>query len=423
MRVSRREWLKSGAAGAVGASLAATVEAQSARQADPFAHLAPLGDRVKPITVAEYQGRVELAQRLMRESKPPFTALYLAPGSSMYYYFGVRWGLSERLFAFLIPRQGEPFLVCPAFEEGRARELLQWPIPVHVWQEDENPYELVAKTLTARGIRTGRIGVEEHTRFTFFDGLRKATRGFQFPSADPVTIACRGRKTSHELELMQLACEATVEVYKATFASLRDGITQRDVQGLLTRGFQKMGLGGGALVLFGQWAALPHGTRQPQHLKEGEIVLVDGGTSVEGYASDVTRCTVLGRPSDKLRRAFDTVRKAQDAALAAATSGRLTGMVDDAARKVITDTGYGKNYELFTHRLGHGIGLDGHEYPYLVRGSKVVLQAGMTFSNEPGIYVRGEYGLRLEDVMAIESGGPARLLTPGFSPSLDHPFG
>jgi Xaa-Pro dipeptidase len=423
MRVSRREWLKSGATAAAGASLTVAAEPQAPRQSDPFAHLAPLGDRAKPITVAEYQGRVELAQRLMRESKPPFTALYIAPGSSMYYYFGVRWGLSERLFAFVIPRQGEPFLVCPAFEEGRARELLQWPIPVHVWQEDEDPYALVARTLAGRGIRTGRIAVEEHTRFTFFNGLRRAASGFQYPSADPITIACRGRKTSHELELMQLANEATVEVYKATFASLREGMTQRDVQGLLTRGFQKMGLGGGALVLFGQWAALPHGTRQPQHLKEGEIVLVDGGTSVEGYASDVTRCTVLGRPSDKLRRAFDTVRKAQDAALAAATSGRLAGMVDDAARQVVTAAGYGKNYELFTHRVGHGIGLDGHEHPYLVRGSKVVLQAGMTFSNEPGIYVRGEYGVRLEDIMAIEPSGPARLLTPGFSPSLERPFG
>ncbi len=176
-------------------------------------------------------------------------------------------------------------------------------------------------------------------------------------------------------------------------------------------------------MLLGKWAALPHGTTQPQKLVEGEVVLVDGGTSVEGYASDVTRCTVLGKPSDKLHRAFETVRKAQDAALATARRGRLAGSVDDAARAVITLAGYGKDYELFTHRVGHGIGLDGHEYPYLVRGSKTVLEPGMTFSNEPGIYAQGDFGIRLEDDMVIAEEGPARLLTPGFSESLEKPVG
>jgi Xaa-Pro dipeptidase len=191
---------------------------------------------------------------------------------------------------------------------------------------------------------------------------------------------------------------------------------------LISQGYQRMGLSGSALVLFGEWAALPHGTQQPQQLREGDVVLVDGGTSIEGYASDVTRCTVLGKPSDKLKRAFDIVRRAQDAALEAARAGRTCGSVDDAARQVIAAAGYGKEYEFFKHRLGHGIGLDGHEHPYLVRGSKVVLEPGMTFSNEPGIYVRGEYGLRLEDIMVVEPDGPARLLTPGFSLSLEYPF-
>ena len=422
MAFSRRQWLKSGAAGALAAGLAGPQSAAQGR--NPLLdRLQPLGDRVQPITVAEMQERVARAQQLMREAKPRFDALYIAPGSSMYYYFGVRWGLSERLFAFVVPRSGDAFLVCPAFEEDRARELLQWEMPVRVWQEDENPYALAARTLAERGIRSGRIGVEEHTRFTFFDGLRKTAPGFEFPSADPVTIGCRGRKTAHELELMQLACEATIDVYQAVFASLAEGMTQNDVGALIRQGFQRMGLQGGALVLFGQWAALPHGTRQPQQLKEGEVVLVDGGTSVEGYASDVTRTTALGRPSEKLRAAFATVRRAQDAALTAAQRGKTTGSVDDAARKVVVDAGYGENYKLFTHRVGHGIGLDGHEHPYLVRGSKTVLEPGMTFSNEPGIYVRGEYGVRLEDIMVIEPNGPARLLTPGFSPSLERPFG
>jgi Xaa-Pro dipeptidase len=433
MKLTRRRLLKAGAqAGMLGAAawvMPGDVAAQGPqggqrRPAPPaFDALKPLGDRVQPVTVAEFQGRIALAQRLMTDGKPPSAALYLTPGSSMYYYTGLRWGGGERLFSVVIPRTGDPFLVCPAFEEGRARELLRWPIEVRVWQEDESPYALVAKTLGERGVRSGRIGVEETTRFFFYDGLRKAAPGFDYASGDPVTVGCRGRKTAHELALMQLACEATVDVYRAVFASLREGMTQRDVSALITQGYQRMGLSGGGLVLFGQWAALPHGTTQPQQLREGDVVLIDGGTSVEGYQSDVTRTSVLGRPSEKVLRAFDTVRKAQDAAMVAAQRGKLTGGVDDAARKVVVEAGYGKNYELFTHRVGHGIGLDGHEHPYFVRGSKTVLEPGMTFSNEPGIYVKGEYGMRLEDIIVIEENGPARLLTPAFSPSLEKPCG
>ncbi len=322
--------------------------------------------------------------------------------------------------------EGRPGIVCPAFEEARLRELLAaaaGPIEVRAWQEDQNPSALVARWLGERGVRTGRIGIEETTRFTFFDALRRTAPAFEYASGDAVTIGCRARKSAHELELMRLACEATFDVYKAVFASLREGMTQRDIAALVRQGFERMGLSGGALVLLGKWAALPHGTTQPQKLVEGELALVDGGTSVEGYASDVTRCMVLGKPSDKLQRAFETVRKAQDAALATARRGRLAGSVDDAARAVITAAGYGRNYELFTHRVGHGIGLDGHEYPYLVRGSKTVLEPGMTFSNEPGIYAHGDFGIRLEDDMVIAEEGPARLLTPGFSPSLEKPMG
>lgn len=428
MGISRRALLKQGLKAGAVASVASglTAPALTAVQQRPTAQLdrlRPLGDRVRPITVEEYQGRIALAQRLMAESKPPFAALYLTPGSSLFYYTGIRWGLSERLLALLIPRKGEPFLVCPAFEEGRLHELVKWPIEIRAWHEDESPYWFVGKGLADRGIRSGRLGVEETVRFHFYDRLRKAVPALEYVSADPVTIGCRGRKTEHELELMQLACEATIDVYKAAFASIREGMTHRDLAALISQGFQRMGLSGGALVLFGKWAALPHGTTQPQKLAEGDVVLVDGGCTVEGYASDVTRTTVLGRASDNVKRAFDTVRRAQDAALAAAVRGKPCGSVDDAARQVITGAGYGKNYELFTHRLGHGIGLDGHEHPYLVRGNKLATQPGMTFSNEPGIYVKEQFGVRCEDVMVIEEDGPARLLTPGFAASLEKPFG
>ena len=428
MPISRRALLKTGLqTGALASSISVlpTLAAQESHELPKlpaaFDKLKPVHDRVRPITAEEFQGRIQHAQRLMAEAKPEFAALYLTPGTGLYYYTGIRWGLSERLLALVIPRRGEPMLVCPAFEEGRLRELQLWPIEVRAWQEDEDPSKVAAKWFAERGIRTGRVGIEETTRFTFYDALRRAAPPLELASGDPITIGCRARKSGHELELMRLACEATCEVYRALFASLREGMSQRDIGALVSQGFQRLGLSGGALVLLGKWAALPHGTMQPQRLVEGEVVLVDGGTSVEGYASDVTRCTVLGKTPDKLKRAFDVVRRAQEAALQAARRGQLAGSVDDAARAVITAAGYGTDYKLFTHRVGHGIGLDGHEHPYLVRGSKTLLEPGMTFSNEPGIYVRDEFGLRLEDDMVIAEDGPARLLTPG-SPSLEQPI-
>jgi Xaa-Pro dipeptidase len=431
MNLSRRTLLKTGAVGTAASALApltglarAVTNPQEQPPLPPaFEKLKPIRDRVRPIAVEEFQGRVAHAQQLMGEAKPQFNALYLISGSSLYYYTGIRWGLSERLLAVLVPRTGDPLVVCPGFEEGRLREQLRWPIEVRVWQEDESPYAVAAQWLAEKKIRSGAVGVEETTRFVFFDGLRRAAPALEFSSADPITHICRSAKTEHELELMRLACAATFDVFRAVFASLREGMTQYDVSGLVSAGFERMGLHGDALVLFGQWAALPHGTRQPQKLQEGEIVLIDGGTTVEGYQSDVTRCSLLGKPSEKLRRSFDILRNSQDAALAAATAGHESGSVDDEARKVVTSAGFGPDYKFFTHRLGHGIGLDGHEWPYLVRGSKTILKPGMTFSNEPGIYVRGDYGLRLEDDMVVAENGAAHLLTPGFSPSLENPVG
>jgi Xaa-Pro dipeptidase len=388
-----------------------------------FAGLKPLGSRVQPISTDEFRGRIEHAQKLMAESTPKFDAFFCTPGSSQYYFTGIRWGVSERLLGLLLPRAGEPILVVPGFEEGRLREKLNFPAEVRPWQEDESPTKIAAGALVQRGIRTGRIAVEETAAFTFYDHLRAAAPGFECVSADPVTIACRGKKSTHELELMRLACEATFDVFRAVFASLKEGMSQDDIGKLVEAGFAKMGLRGGALVLLGESAALPHGTIKPRKLREGDVVMIDGGCAVEGYQSDVTRTGIFGKPSEKVARAYEIVRKAQDAALVAAQAGRLSGAVDDAARKVITDAGYGPDYKYFTHRLGHGIGLDGHEHPYLVRGSTTKLEAGMTFSNEPGIYVPGEFGMRCEDDMVITFDGPAKLLTKEFQVSLEKPLG
>jgi Xaa-Pro dipeptidase len=436
MKISRREIFKSVSLASLGVAATAAIPAvtETTARFNPQHHapplalppafdsLKPLGDRVKPIGPDEYRQRIAHAQRLMTDVNPPFTALYITPGTSLVYFTGIRWWPSERILTLLIPREGDPLLVSPAFEEGRLREQLRWPIEIRTWQEDDSPFVLAAEGLADRRVRDGRVGVEETTRYVFFDRMRQAAPSLTFTSGDPITIGCRAQKSEHELELMRLACAATFDVYKALFASLREGMTQREVSRLLSQGFAKMDQQGDGLVLFGSSAALPHGTHEEQVLREGTGVLIDGGTTVEGYTSDISRTGVLGKPTEKLQRAFEIVREAQAAALAAAVAGHECGSVDDAARQVITAAGFGPNYKYFTHRLGHGIGLDEHEYPYLVRGNKTILRPHMTFSNEPGIYVAGEYGLRCEDDMVISESGPAQLLTAGFQPSLEKPI-
>ncbi len=424
--LSRRRFLKTSSASSALALLTPAVGAadSSTKELPPaLAALKPLGDRVHPITPEEYRTRILHAQELMSQANPNFDALLVGPGSSLVYFTGIHWWPSERLLAFVIPSTGEPIVVCPAFEEARMRESLRNPAEVRVWQEDQSPTKLITAALADRYIRSGRIAIEETFAFTFYDHFRAAEPAFDCVSADPITIACRGVKSPHELELMRLSCEATCDVFRAVFASLKEGMSQDDIDNLVITGFAKMKLRGDALVLIGPSAALPHGSKQPQKLKDGDVILIDGGTKVEGYDSDVTRTGVFGKPSAKVQKVFEIVRGAQNRALEAARAGKLSGTVDDAARAIITDAGYGPDYKFFTHRLGHGIGLDGHEHPYLVRASKTVLVPGMTFSNEPGIYIPGEFGLRCEDDMVITASGPAQLLTPGFQVSLEKPLG
>jgi Xaa-Pro dipeptidase len=420
-RLSRRRFLQSSAAAST-IALASAAHAQTQQPAG-FSNLKPLGDRVHPITADEFHARLLHAQELMSQLDPKFDALLIGPGTSLYYFTGIRWWLSERLLALVLPRTGQPLLISPAFEEARMRELMRYPLEVRVWQEDESPTKLIAASLADRGVRSGRAGIEEMLPFAFYDRFRAAAPAFECVSADPVTIACRAVKSPHELELMRLACEATCDVYREAFLSLKEGASEEELAHLITAGYAKMNLRGYALVLFGSSAALPHGSRQTQKLKEGDVVLIDGGCTVDGYESDVTRIGVLAKPSEKIQRVYEIVRKAQDAALDTARAGKFSGSVDDAARGVITTAGYGPDYKFFTHRLGHGIGLDGHEHPYLVRGSKTVLAPGMTFSNEPGIYTPGEFGLRCEDDMVVTADGPAQLLTPRFQVSLEKPLG
>ena len=428
--ISRRRFFGVGSLTA-GAALAsphlvatATSNADDSSLPPSLARLQSRKSEAVPITREERGERQERARRLMSENG--LEAIVLMEGTSLRYFTGMRWWGGERTFALVLPAKGAAFYVCPAFEEGRAREQIgnspdAGQADVRTWQEDENPYRLIAQGFKDRGIASGKIGIEEAVRFVFADGIAKAAPQATFASATAVTAGCRMIKSAHEIALMRLASQVTLAVYKAVYQAMHDGMTQHDVSELIERGYNRMGFPGEASVMVGEYSAFPHGSAMPQVIHEGSIVMIDDGCTVEGYESDITRTVVLGKASDKMKQVFDIVHRAQAAALAAARPGAECGAVDAAARKVITEAGYGPDYKYFTHRLGHGMGMDGHEWPYLVRGNATKLQVNMTTSNEPGIYIRGEFGIRLEDDMHVTENG-AELFTPQ-SPSLEEPFG
>ena len=390
----------------------------------PIAKLTSMRDQAKPITVDERRQRIERARQLLSETQ--LGALMITGNSSLTYFTGMRWWQSERLFALIIPAKGNAFCVCPKFEEDRAREQIsKGPLgtdaEVRTWEEDENPYKLVADGLADRGLKAGRLGVEETVPFVFSNGVAKAAPTVELVSGTPVTAGCRMIKSANELALMRLAAKVSWTAYKAAYESIRDGMTDHEFAALVGEAHRQLGFEGGADVQTGVYSALPHGSLTPQKITEGTILLMDGGCKVEGYASDISRTFVLGKPTDKMKRVFDIVHQAQTAAVKTARPGLACGDVDAAARKVISDAGFGPDYKYFSHRVGHGMGMDGHEWTYLVRGNTTKLQPNMVFSDEPGIYIRGEFGVRLEDDMVITDNG-AELMTPQSS-SLEDPFG
>lgn len=429
--LTRRNFIAGSAAFAMGVPLL-RAQAQSASAGTPtaIASLPNLSGQARPFTNAEREARIEHARELMAQNK--IDAIVLANSTSSSVYFAnLRLYGGERLWALILPARSKPFLICPAFEEGRARELLtSGPLAgncdILTWQEDESPYALLGRGLADRGLGAGTIGLDEHMAFVFSDGIRAANPHLKLVSATPITAGCRMIKSAHEIECMRLACRATLLVYRAVAASLHPGMTTADVHSLVAAAYHRVGFEGEASLNVDEFTALPHGSRQPQTLREGSILMLDDGCSVEGYTSDITRTFVLGKPTDKMLRVFDLVRRAQTAALHAAWPGVPAADVDAAARKVIVDGGYGPGFKYFTHRVGHGIGLDMHEWPYFVRNDMFgweldpKLRAGMTLSDEPGIYIPGEFGIRLEDDLLVTENG-AELLTPQ-CPSLEDPF-
>ncbi len=407
-------------AAAIGPSLAGAAIAEAQSGAGPIASLHPFGPPVMPITDEERRARIEKARRLMTENG--ISAMFLEGGTSMFYYTGVRWGNSERTFGVVIPAKGELAWVTPAFEEQRARELIKFSNDVRTWQEDESPYRVIAQIIRDRGAASGKIGMEERVRFFVFDGVRQELPTAQFVSATPVTAGCRMIKSPAEIAFMQRANDITLQAIGAAFKTLREGMTQQQLSANVGEATTHLGgVGDGALVIFGKYTAFPHGSVQPQKLHEGDVVLIDAGCTVDGYTSDITRTTVFGKPTQRQRDVWETEKRAQSAAFAAAQIGATCESVDAAARKVITAAGFGPGYKVpgLPHRTGHGIGLDGHEWTNFVRGNMTKIQPGMCFSDEPTIVSYGEFGIRLEDCLHITETGP-KFFTPQ-SPSIEKP--
>ena len=431
MRLDRRAFLGSSAAATLGASACSPSEpAAEPRQAvsgtggavpASIQTLKPMTDGIKPITEDERAARVEKARKLMVDNK--LDAIYLEGGSSLFYFTGVRWGLSERPFVCVIPARGEIGWVCPGFEEARARELVRGEADVRVWEEDESPYRQIANIIRDRGLNTRRVGVEERLRYFIYSGVKKESPGAEFTDAEVVTAGCRMFKSAAEIALMQRAMDITIAAYKAAFETFREGMTQDELRGHIAAAHRALGApGGSASVSFGEYTAFPHGSIEPQKLKPGDVIQVDGGCAIDGYQSDITRTTVFGKPSQRQIDVWTLEKQAQAAAFAAAKIGAPCEDVDAAARKVITDAGLGPDYKVpgLPHRTGHGIGLDGHEWTIFVRGNKTPLAPVMCFSDEPMIAIYGEFGIRLEDCIYMTEAGPKWFTQP--SPAIDRPF-
>jgi len=424
MRISRRTFVRTSAiaaAGSIAVPAAAQRGGEARSNAPSVAALKPFPGKAVPISDDERRARIEKARRLMAENQ--MGAIVLEPGTSMSYFVNVRWGTSERPFLLVIPAKGELAYVAPGFEEARAREITTFTDDVRVWQEDEDWGAVVAGILKDRGVAAGRIGVEERVRFFIAEGLRAAAPQVQFTLATPVTAGCRMIKSAAEIALMQRANDITIEAFKASFAALAGGMTQFELGSHIRAAFVALGApDGDAFAQFGKYSAFPHGSITPQRLQAGDVVLVDGGCSVGGYQSDITRTTVFGKPSKRQTDVWNLEKAAQTAAFKAAHVGATCESVDAAARKVITDAGFGPGYKVpgLPHRTGHGIGMDGHEWTNFVRGNKTALAPGMCFSDEPMIAIYGEFGVRLEDCLYITEAGP-KFFTPQ-SPAIDKPF-
>ncbi|UAK26745.1 M24 family metallopeptidase [Sphingomonas nostoxanthinifaciens] len=417
--IDRRRML--GGALALGGAALLPMRAALAAEIDT-SDLSSMTGNVRPISADERARRIERAQKLMRANG--ISALLVEPGSSMIYFTGVEWRRSERLTAAVIPAKGEAVIITPFFEAPSIKETLAIPAEVRVWQEDESPIAVVAGALRDRGAATGNIGIEETVRFFASDGLAHLLPQVKMVSANPVVRGCRMIKTPAEIALMQTANDITLAAIKWTWQHTRDGMAPAELSAMIDAATQKLGgKSDGALVLLGESAAYPHGSHKPQRVRDGQVILIDSGCTVQGYSSDISRTWVPGKAPDEVRRVFDTVAAGQQLVMKTAKVGVPAGHIDDVVRGFYTSKGFGPGYKLpgMSHRTGHGIGLDGHEPVNLVHGEMMPLAAGMCFSDEPGLYLPGKFGVRLEDCWHLTDAGPVFFTTP--PTDIDHPFG
>lgn len=411
--INRRVFLSSAVASIT------TPAAQAASVPAAIRDLRPMTDGIRTITAEERNARLEKARRLMRENNQD--AIFLDGGSSQFYFTGVRWSQKDPSLGLVIPAKGNAVWIAPASHQQRIAESIPSGADVRTWRDSESLHSEIVRALKDRAVK--RIGIEENVPFALFDGIRKQAPAIDLVNARPVTAGCRMVKSPAEIALMQRANDITIAAYRAALTTLREGMTQIELRNNVSAAYRALGVEGEVAVSFGKHTAFPHGSIEPQKLREGDFVLLDDGCSVDGYQSDVTRTTIFGKPSERQRQIWALERKAQDAAFAAAQPGATCQSVDAAARKVITDFGFGPDYKVpgLPHRTGHGIGLDIHEWTNFVRGNETLLEPGMCFSDEPMIAIYGEFGVRLEDCLYITPDGP-RFFTKQ-SPAIDQPFG
>jgi Xaa-Pro dipeptidase len=425
-RVSRRSFLAyAPAAPWAAASMVRRAAANGAPPAStavpPNAALVPLTAEAVPISRAERRARIAKVQMLMARRR--IGALLVDTGSSLGYFTGIEWHPSERTTAAVIPARGEILIVTPVFEETSVRETLAVPADVRAWNEDESPFVRIVEALRDRGIRGGRVAVEATMRFFIIDGVRNSSRNYEIVAGDPLIRACRMIKSAAELALMQTANDVTLAALRHVHGRVERGMSAADLAAIVNDA--TTALGGApefALSLLNEASAYPHGSHRPQTVAEGSVILMDCGCTVHGYQSDISRTWVFGEPDGRRRKLWNTVKRGQEIALETARIGVPAGALDDAVRRYYEGEGWGPGYKLpgLSHRTGHGIGLDGHEPAYLVHGDATPLEAGMCFSDEPGIYIPGEFGIRLEDCWHMTESGPE--LFTGLAKSIDEPI-
>ncbi len=386
-----------------------------------LAKLKPMTDGIEPIAVGEFRQRIAKAQTLMREQG--LQALYLDTSTSLAYFTGIQLGPSERLHGAVIPVEGEIAYLSPAFEEPKTREYMKFGDDVRCWEEHEDPTELVVETIRSMGYESGQVALDPQTPFFIVDGLRKAGNRFAFTQGSAITATCRQLKSAAEIALIQRAMDITMEVHRAAARALQVGVTTAQVKEFLGQAHRKLGMTASfGAAQFGEATAYPHGVPYEQTLQDGDMVLIDMGTKVGGYCSDITRTYVFGEPTQRQREIWNLEKKAQLAGFAAAQPGAPCENVDVAARGVIEAAGYGPGYKVpgLPHRTGHGLGLDIHEEAYMVKGNKTPLQPGMCFSIEPMMCIYGEFGVRLEDIAYMTEDGARWFTQPAHT--VDDPF-